>query len=614
MKKIIYSILILLSVQLVIISCKEDEPELGDPPTSEEASFTGTPSENPNIIDFVNTSSAFLKKWEFGNGTKAEGDNVQGIYPFAGTYEVKLTIYTSGGSSVSTQEVVIDQDDPTLLDIPIYNMLTGGNASPEGKTWVVDSATAKHFGVGPNPSDPVLGDVPNYYGAGVNEKAGAGLYNDRFTFVLAGFAYNYNTKGDVFINNKYADEFPGSFANAGDFTAPFTAPTGLTWSITEESGSQYLTISTGGFIGYYSGVRKYKIISLTETKMVLRAEDLEDPGLAWYQTLIVAGTGGGDPEPDPTSTLPLDFEGAKPPFNGFGGSTYDVVANPSATGVNTSAKVAQYVKGGDGNWAGIETTLATVLDFSTNTTMKMKVYSPVTGRALFKVEEVGNPDNNREVFANITQVNQWQTLTFDFSGTTSGVFKKIALFMDFDNNNGGTFYLDDIQQVAPGCTDADEESLNATSLNLTMGTTGFGQFGNITAATLTNPFKTGINTSCSVNSYGKTAGCETWSGVGLLLPTALDFTTLTKKKFKMKVYAVNQVTTVTLRLERLAFPDTEPSQERTATITATGVWQELTFDFSDVSTNTFKNMLVYFERNSPCDGDVYYFDDIVQFE
>jgi hypothetical protein len=186
--------------------------------------------------------------------------------------------------------------------------------------------------------------------------------------------------------------------------------------------------------------------------------------------------------------------------------------------------------------------------------------------------------------------------------------------MDFDNNNGGTFYLDDIQQVAPGCTDADEESLNATSLNLTMGTTGFGQFGNITAATVTNPFKTGINTSCSVNSYGKTAGCETWSGVGLLLPTALDFTTLTKKKFKMKVYAVNQVTTVTLRLERLAFPDTEPSQERTATITATGVWQELTFDFSDVSTNTFKNMLVYFERNSPCDGDVYYFDDIVQFE
>lgn len=614
MKKLISGILLLISIQIIVFSCKEDESTLGDPPTSEEASFTATPSENPNIVNFENASSAFLKKWDFGNGTKAEGNDVQGVYPFAGTYEVKLTIFTSGGSSMSTQQIVIENDDPTLLDIPIYNMLTGGNAKPEGKTWVIDSATAKHFGVGPNPSNPALGDVPNYYSAGVNEKAGAGFYNDRFTFVLAGFGYKYDTKGDVFINNKYADEFPGSFANAGDFTAPFTAPTGLTWSITEESGSQYLTISTGGFIGYYSGVRKYKIVSITENKIVLRAEDLEDPGLAWYQTLIPAGSGGGDPEPEPTSTLPLDFEGAKPPFNGFGGSTYDVVANPSSTGVNTSAKVAKYVKGFDGNWAGIETTLAATLDFTTNTTMKMKVYSPVTGRALFKVEQVGNPNNNKEVFADITQANQWQTLTFDFTGTTSGVFGKIALFMDFDNNNGGTFYLDDIQQVAPGCTDADEESLNATSLKLTMGTTAFGQFGNISSEKVANPFKTGINTSCFVNSYGKSNGCETWSGVGLLLPTALDFSTLTKKKFKMKVYAVNQVTTVTLRLERLPFPDTEPSQDRTATITATGQWQELTFDFSDVSTNTFKNMLVYFERNSPCDGDVYYFDDIIQIE
>jgi hypothetical protein len=64
----------------------------------------------------------------------------------------------------------------------------------------------------------------------------------------------------------------------------------------------------------------------------------------------------------------------------------------------------------------------------------------------------------------------------------------------------------------------------------------------------------------------------------------------------------------------LAFPDTEPSAERTATITATGEWQELTFDFSDITTNTFKNVLVYFDRGAPCDGDVYYFDDLVQFQ
>ena len=60
------------------------------------------------------------------------------------------------------------------------------------------------------------------------------------------------------------------------------------------------------------------------------------------------------------------------------------------------------------------------------------------------------------------------------------------------------------------------------------------------------------------------------------------------------------------------FPDTEPSQERIASITQLGEWQELTFDFSGVNTGTYKSMIIYFERNAPCDGDVYYFDDIIQ--
>jgi hypothetical protein len=93
----------------------------------------------------------------------------------------------------------------------------------------------------------------------------------------------------------------------------------------------------------------------------------------------------------------------------------------------------------------------------------------------------------------------------------------------------------------------------------------------------------------------------------------MDFTDAnTDKVFKMKVLAENQLTDVTLRLERLPFPDTEPSQERIASITQLGEWQELTFDFSGVNTGTYKSMIIYFERNAPCDGDVYYFDDIIQ--
>ena len=62
----------------------------------------------------------------------------------------------------------------------------------------------------------------------------------------------------------------------------------------------------------------------------------------------------------------------------------------------------------------------------------------------------------------------------------------------------------------------------------------------------------------------------------------------------------------------MAFPNTEPSQDRVASITQLGEWQELTFDFTDVPSGTFESVIIYFERNANCDGDVYYFDDLIQ--
>ncbi len=443
MKKMLFIFLVL------IVACKETDPTLGDPPTSEAAAFTFvSTATSPNVISFTGTSTAFLKKWDFGNGTQAEGDIVSAIYPLKGSYTVKLTAFTKGGSISSTQTVVIVADDPTLLDIPVYNLLTGGAGKPEGKTWIIDATRSGHFGVGPNPSDPSLGDVPNYYAAGPNEKTGTGLYNDEYTFKISGFSYIFETNGDVYLNNKYGTDFPGSFENLGDLTAPSTAPDNLKWSITGPEGNQSLTISTGGFIGYYSGVATYKIVSISENELIIRAHDAKDPALAWYQRLIPKDFTPPPPPPPAYATLPLDFEGIKPPFNGFGGSTYDVVVNPSATGANTSSKVVQYVKGMDGNWAGIETILSTKIDFSTNTSFQYKVFSPVVGKALFKIETTDNSTPAIEVFADVTQVNEWQTINFSFAGAAGNTFNKIALFLDYDNNSGGTFYLDDIKQVA----------------------------------------------------------------------------------------------------------------------------------------------------------------------
>lgn len=173
--------------------------------------------------------------------------------------------------------------------------------------------------------------------------------------------------------------------------------------------------------------------------------------------------------------------------------------------------------------------------------------------------------------------------------------------------------------VIDGCVDETDENVdpaNDTPLNMTFlnanGNSSFDAFGNIGGGIVENPVLDAVNSSCNVSQYIKAAGCETWSGSGYLLNTALDFSTMTNKVFKIKVLAETQVTDVTLLLEFLPFPNNNPFVQRVASITQVGEWQELTFDFSDVNSGVFKNMIIYFERGAACDGDVYYYDDIIQ--
>jgi hypothetical protein len=438
MKKIIYNLLWVLCIQALIVGCKEDVPELGAPPSDADVIFEVAPtSENPNIVSFSSNSSAFLKKWDFGNGKTAEGNTVQTVYPLKGTYEVTLTVFASGGSISSKQTVEIEANDLTLFS-PVEVFLTGGDS----KTWVIDKATAGHMGIG-----PIEQNAPIWWSANPDDKSDTGLYDDKFTFSLNGFSFTQATHGDVYINTQQAANFPGSYANKGDFTAPYTDKDNLTWSITEADGKKFLNVP-GAFIGYYTGVSKYEILEVSDDLIYLKFADAANPAFAWYHRLIPDGFTPPPPPPPTTSTLPLDFETVEPPFVGFGGSVYSVVDNPFKSGINTSNKVGKYVKGTDGSWAGIVTTLSSNLDFSANTVFKYKVYSTVPGKALFKIEKGDDPNTFVEKFVNFTDVNQWTELTFDFAGTASDTYSKVALFLDFDNNNGGTFYIDDIRQAS----------------------------------------------------------------------------------------------------------------------------------------------------------------------
>ncbi len=444
MKKLNFLLVTILALGL--LSCRPEDPQLGPPPSDADAAFSFAPSaSNDNIIEFTAGNQEMRSMWDLGNGLTATGSNVIGTYPNAGTYTVTHTIFNRGGSKSTTQEVVIVNDDPTLLDDPLFNALTGGPNGPGSKTWVIDSATAQHFGVGPDPIG-AAGNFPEFYAAGANEKSGVGMYDDRFTFTLAGFQYDQITNGDVYVHNTLANDFPGSFENGGDYTAPYPDQLGETWTLTTDPDTS-ITVSNNSFIGFYSGVRTYRILELNDTLMYLQYKH-HDGGLLWYLRLIPEGFvpnqgGGGGPT---GYSLPIDFEGAtQPQFNTFGGSTASIIANPDQSGINTSATVLETVHGNE-TWAGFFVLLDNTLDFSTQTNITFKIWAPTTGVCRVKVENSQNSNEFVELDVNVTTANAWEEITVDFSGSASGVYDQLVLFPGWNVANAGTFYIDDIAQ------------------------------------------------------------------------------------------------------------------------------------------------------------------------
>ncbi len=72
-----------------------------------------------SVITFNNTSpTQGTPKWEFGDGTTAEGDKVEHFYTVAGTYKVKLTI-----GDYSKSQVIMISDIKPLMSI---NPIEGG--------------------------------------------------------------------------------------------------------------------------------------------------------------------------------------------------------------------------------------------------------------------------------------------------------------------------------------------------------------------------------------------------------------------------------------------------------------------------------------------------------
>ncbi|MFD1187012.1 PKD domain-containing protein [Pontibacter rugosus] len=465
MKRYINFISTILLMAFVWTGCDTEDPELGPAPTSEQVQFTMQPdADNPNLMHFISSSPGFKAIWDFGNGSSATGKEVTGAFPLKGEYTVTLTIFTEGGYAANSKTVTIQNTNPLMLDVPEYNLLTGGAEELAGKTWVVDKENSGHLALG-----PVGAYTQEWYSAPANSKSAEGLYDDEMTFNLDGFAYTYKNNGNTFVNTNNLAAFGG--AGPDDATMPYTPKTGLTWSIVEEEGKKYLIISNGGFMGYYTGVSRYEILKLSENELYVRHLNANVAEQAWYQRFVPKGySKPKPPKPYQVADLKEDFDEAgtivwqtdQVKFN----ENYD---NPAPLAPNKSAKVGQYIKqeGQAHEFDNLYTTLAYKMDLTSKNKIKLKVYMPsyndyVTengeGWAIKNLlkqvsvklqnSEAAEPwANQEEVKQEVTKLNEWVVLTFDFSEAAARKdLDRVVIQIGGEGNFiPGIFYIDDIE-------------------------------------------------------------------------------------------------------------------------------------------------------------------------
>ena len=307
--------------------------------------------------------------------------------------------------------------------------------------------------------------------------------------------------------------------------------------------------------------------------------------------------------------LPVDFESTTANYNvvGFGGVDVAVEANPDASGINTSNTVVRSTKtAGAEFWAGAEMSLDATIDFSTSEKISINTWSPKANIPVrLKLENASG--GFLELDVNTTVTNQWETLTWNFTGQTAGMnFNKVVVFFEFVPGLGGDgsiYYYDNIEVVVPA-PDAVVLPVDFESTTANYNVVGFG---GVDVAVEANPDASGINTSNTVVRSTKTAGAEFWAGAEMSLDATIDFST--SEKISINTWSPKANIPVRLKLENAS----GGFLELDVNTTVTNQWETLTWNFTGQTAGmNFNKVVVFFEfvPGLGGDGSIYYYDNI----
>ncbi len=300
-----------------------------------------------------------------------------------------------------------------------------------------------------------------------------------------------------------------------------------------------------------------------------------------------------------------DFETAETSteFQHFGGTLEGVVtsaiANPDASGANTSAMVIQIAKADDApTWGGAFSTMPPVggIDATNGGQVCMDVWMDHIGNISLKLEtaDPNDPVNYRQEVVNTT-MNEWENICFDLDLNsldgamgpgTGNMYNNIVMFVDFGVAGTGTqvdAYFDNFTIPAGGGGGGDVTCTTIIDYETLPG--DFQYFGSgldgTLANTIANPNPTGINTSANVLEYVKAGDAMTWAGAFLAngLSTPIDGT-LTSE-ICLKAHS-DHPGNMTLKLEMADNQDPN-NWITTQPLVGNNEWEEVCFDLTQPS-------------------------------
>lgn len=294
--------------------------------------------------------------------------------------------------------------------------------------------------------------------------------------------------------------------------------------------------------------------------------------------------------------------------------------NPDQSGVNTSLVAAEYTRNAAEQFdvLVLNAVMANVTDYATGVkTMTMDVWSPAVGKTVqITLENTALAQNpypqgrHSEYQATTTVANEWETLTFELTGTPDGnvsasILNQLVILFDPGTNNEDVYYFDNLNgpELANNpCTDVTPDPTVLNDFECNQNVNYIFSHSGINFRRIPNPDTDG-NPSSHVARYVRNGGEEfdviigRFDGNLSLSPTS---------EMTLDVWDPNAPTEVVVSLQNTGG---DVILEMSAETSVSGEWQTLTYDPSPVADATDIGQFVILFDPESSTSDEYFFDN-----